>query len=47
MLGQLGQKADEHTAPVKTIMDEITCFGGLDAGTTLAEKSNIFPRIQR
>ena len=47
MLSQLGQEADEQTAPVANIRNEISCFGGLEAGTKLAEKSNIFPRIQR
>ncbi|MCR4666817.1 MAG: methionine--tRNA ligase [Desulfovibrio sp.] len=45
MLEQLGQKASVHTPPVASIRDEIACFGGLYAGTQVAKKSNLFPRI--
>lgn len=45
LLRQLGQEASEEHPPVRQISDEIACFGGLYAGTKVAEQSNLFPRI--
>lgn len=47
MLEQLGQPVPKGLPPVPALEDEITCFGGLDAGTAVAEASNLFPRIER
>lgn len=47
LLRQLGQEANEDEAPVTQINDEIACFGGLYAGTKVAEQSILFPRIVR
>lgn len=47
MLEQLGQPMLQGRPPVPLLEDEITCFGGLGAGTAVAEASNLFPRIER
>ncbi|WP_165072461.1 methionine--tRNA ligase [Desulfovibrio sp. ZJ200] len=47
MLAQLGQPVPKSMPPVPALEDEITCFGGLAAGTPVAEASNLFPRIER
>lgn len=47
MLEQLGQPVRPGMPPVPALEDEITCFGGLGAGTAVADASNLFPRIER
>ena len=47
LLRQLGQQAERDTPPVSNINDETSCFGGLFAGTDVAARSNLFPRIDR
>ena len=45
MLEQLGQPTEKNLPPVTGLEEEITCFGGLGAGTHVAAASNLFPRI--
>lgn len=45
MLEQLGQTTEKNLPPVTGLEDEITCFGGLGAGTHVSAASNLFPRI--
>lgn len=46
MLEQLGMDVKDNVPPVAQLEDEISCFGGLIAGTKVAESSNLFPRIE-
>lgn len=45
MLQQLGQEIRVGQAPELVMDDEITCFGGLYPGISIAPASNVFPRI--
>lgn len=44
MLEQLGSPVAEHALPTTTLADEASTWGSLQAGTVLAQSSNLFPR---